>query len=232
MPEGVDYQSEIYYRYPSSPDPRNEDLHDNNLMFLRDVISKLTFGSPESLVSFTSDANAILDLLAHTGLDKGTLRYWEALCREAEFFIRQMKSLSISRTRASLSELHERVKVRREATNLAHGEFEKSSEAMRRHQQRSVDVGSKIDGLTIKLKDLWREYMSLLSRRTNLQVVQDREARAMERERHRYHIRQCAITDADAALARAVNELQTAEVEYQMLATITTQLRDLENRFI
>lgn len=144
--------------------------------------------------------------------------------------IRQMRSLSIARTRASLPELRERVKIRQDVTELAHGEFERSLEAMRRHQQRSIDIGSEIDSLTVRLKDLWREFTSLLSRRTDLQVVQDRQARAMETVQRRYQIKHRAIIDTNAALARAVKELQTVETEYQTLATINAQLRDLQSQ--
>ncbi|KAH0453895.1 hypothetical protein IEQ34_018219 [Dendrobium chrysotoxum] len=160
------------------------------------------------------------------------MMYWEGLCREAEFHVRRLKSLSIIRTRVSLSDLHEKVRICREAADAAHDKFKKSADAMRRHDQRSSDISAEVDKLSSKIKSFWREIRDSMSCKVDLQAKQDVQARIIERERNRYQIFHRAKQDAEAALTRAVEELHVAETEHQTLVEVMSQLQDVQSRLL
>ncbi|KAL0911696.1 hypothetical protein M5K25_019854 [Dendrobium thyrsiflorum] len=232
LPEGADYQSEIFCHIPRFPDTRNTDMRDQSVQFLREVISRLHPGSPESLDQFMNTANATLGVLAQVGLESEDMTYLEGLCREVEFYVRRLKSLSIIRTRVLLPDLREKVRIRREAADAAHDKFTKSADAMRRYNQRSASTSAEVDKLSSKIKNLWREIRDSMSCKVDLQAELEGQTRIIERERNRYQICHRALQDAEAALTQASEELHVAETEYQTLAEIMSQLQDLQSRLL
>lgn len=126
------------------------------------------------------DVSEGCDLLTYSRATRE--RYWEALYWETEFLIHKLRSLNIFRSCTSLADLQEQVMIYKEATNLAHNEFEKSAEALQCYCQRSIDTTFKIDKLIARIRKLWRDFMSIISWKLDLQTEQDRQARAVERK--------------------------------------------------
>ncbi|KAL0918563.1 hypothetical protein M5K25_010577 [Dendrobium thyrsiflorum] len=232
LPEGADYQSEIFCHIPRFPNTRNKDMRDQSVQFLREVISRLHPGSPKSLDQFMNTVNATLGVLAQVGLESEDMTYLEGLCREAKFYVRRLKSLSIIRTKVSLPDLREKVRIRREAADAAHDKFTKSADSMRRYNQRSASTSAEVDKLSSKIKNLWREIRDSMSCKVDLQAELEGQTRIIERERNRYQICHRALQDAEAALTQASEELHVAETEYQTLAEVMSQLQDLQSRLL
>lgn len=200
------------------------------MLFLRELISRLNPGSPDSLDRFVVDANTALDFLARFGLDELDLRFWEGLCREAELLVQQMKSLSVLRTRASLPRLREKIVTLQQIAAQARDEYQMSVEALRQQQDKSTTMTTEINNISKKMKSLLKEFTGLRSRKSRLQVEHGKRTQVIERGQHRHQIRHQAMLDAESALAQAVEELHTAEAEYESLAVIVSHLRDLQTR--
>ncbi|KAH0467644.1 hypothetical protein IEQ34_002677 [Dendrobium chrysotoxum] len=169
VPAGADYVSEIRYHAPVASDPWHGDMYGHCTSFLHDLIAQVDPGSPDSMGQFTSTANYTLGLLAQLGLETSEMPYWETLCRETEFYIRRLQSLSIMCTRVSLAELQGKVDGCRAAVNVARDEFDRSTEALRRQRESSSSMASEIEGLTSRVRDLWRDIKGVMSRKSDLQ---------------------------------------------------------------
>ncbi|KAL0924898.1 hypothetical protein M5K25_005758 [Dendrobium thyrsiflorum] len=230
VPAGADYISEIRHHVPVAPDPWHGDMYGHCTSFLQDLIARVDPGSPDSMGMFTSTANHTLGLLANLGLETSEMHYWETLCRETEFHIRRLQSLSILRTRVLLPELQEKVDRCRAATTVARDEFDRSTEALRRHREGLSSMAGEIEGLASRVKDLWRDIKGVMSRKSDLQEGHGRRERLIRREQQRNQMLQQSLQAAETALTRALEELHTAETEYQVLAEVTSQLGDLRAR--
>ncbi|KAH0449467.1 hypothetical protein IEQ34_020159 [Dendrobium chrysotoxum] len=230
VPAEADYVSEIRCHAPVASDPWHGDMYGHCTNFLHDLIARVDPGSPDSMGQFTSTANYTLGLLAQLGLETSEMQYWETLCRETEFYIKRLQSLSIMRTRVSLIELQEKVDGCRAAANVARDEFDRSTEALRRHRESSSSMASEIEGLTSRVRDLWRDIKGVMSRKSDLQEGHDRRERLIRREEQRNQMLHQALQAAETALTRATEELHTAETEYQVLAEVSSQLGDLRAR--
>ncbi|KAL0905454.1 hypothetical protein M5K25_023876 [Dendrobium thyrsiflorum] len=165
--------------------------------------------------------------IARLGLKGSEMLYWETLCRKAEFHIRRLQPLSILRTRVSLPELQEKVVGHRAAVDVAHDQFNKSIEALKRHCQSSSSMAGEIERLTSRVKDLWRDIKQVMSQKSDLQEGHDRRDRLIKREQLRNEMLHQALLAAKTALTQAVKELHAVEVEYQTLVEIVSQLGDL-----
>ncbi|KAL0907675.1 hypothetical protein M5K25_022099 [Dendrobium thyrsiflorum] len=229
-PVGADYVSEIRCHAPVAPNPWHGDMYGHCTSFLQDLIARVNPGSPDSMVQFTSTANYTLGLLAQLGLEDSEMQYWETLCREVEFHIRRLQSLSILRTRVSLPELQEKVDGCQAAVAVARDEFDRSTEALRRHQESSSSMASEIEGLASRVRDLWRDIKGVKSHKSDLQEGHNRRERLLQREQQRNQMLLQALQAAETTLSRAVEELHTAETEYQILAEVVSQLGDLRAR--
>ncbi|PKU61113.1 hypothetical protein MA16_Dca028539 [Dendrobium catenatum] len=229
-PTGADYTSKIRCHAPVASDPWHEDMYGHCTHFLQDLIARIDPGSPDSLGQFTSTANYTLGLLAQLGLETSEMEYWVNLCSEAEFYIWQLQSLSILRTRVPLPELQKKVDRRQAAVNLAQDEFDRSTEALRRHRESSSSMAGDIEGLTSRMMGLWKDIKEVMSRKTDLQEGHGRRERLIRREEQRNQMLCQTLQAAKTALTRATEELHTATTEYQILAEITSKLGDLRAR--
>ncbi|KAL0903221.1 hypothetical protein M5K25_027581 [Dendrobium thyrsiflorum] len=129
---GADYISEIRCHALTASDPWHGDMYNHYTSFLQDLITRVDPGSLDSIGQFTSIANYTLGLLAQLGLEDSEMQ-------------------------ASLLELQEKVNGCRAATAMARDEFDRSIEALRRHRESSSSMDSEIEGLTSRVKDLWRD---------------------------------------------------------------------------
>ncbi|KAL0927759.1 hypothetical protein M5K25_001967 [Dendrobium thyrsiflorum] len=228
VPAGADYISEIHHHVPVAPDPWHGDMYGHCTSFLQDLIARVDPRSPDSMGMFTSTANHTLGLLANLGLKASEMQYWETLCREIEFHIRRLQSLSVLRTRVLLPELQEKVDRCRAATTVARDEFDRSTEALRRHREGLSSMANEIEGLTSRVKDLWRDIKGVMSCKSDLQEGHGRRERLIRREQQHNQMLQQSLQAAETALTRALEELHTAETEYQVLAERTPEHNDRE----
>ncbi|KAL0919501.1 hypothetical protein M5K25_011596 [Dendrobium thyrsiflorum] len=165
--------------------------------------------SSESWVGFTSSADRLLGLFADFGVDTTELAFWEAVCREAESCIWQLRSLSVARARVTLPQLEEMVASRRAISDDTNDRLDRSAEALRRHRQSSSGMAQEVDGLTAWMQELWRDIRQMMSRIHHLQEM----------------------IEADSLLAWAVEQFQRAQSEFQTLNEVTGRLQSLRDLF-
>lgn len=117
------------------------------------------------------------------------------------------------------------MRIRREVVDLAH-DYEKSITVLRCHRQSSTYATLEIERLTTRLKELWGNFRSALSCQLSVQAKQVVRAQIIEREREeccsRTHHQ--AMVDAETALTIAVETLQLAKSEDELLAYFSAQL--------
>ncbi|XP_028553822.1 uncharacterized protein LOC110105091 [Dendrobium catenatum] len=97
VPGGADDTSKIFCHIPLLPDSRSASRCNHAREILRDLICSIDPGSPESWDRFTSYADQSLSLLASLGMDSSELVGWEMLCRDAEVFVRRLRSFATLR---------------------------------------------------------------------------------------------------------------------------------------
>ncbi|KAL0907039.1 hypothetical protein M5K25_025577 [Dendrobium thyrsiflorum] len=228
--EGFDYTSEIPCYVPVPPNLRTTDRCHHLVVLLRDLVSSIDPRSPESWVGFTSSAGRLLGLFADFGVDTTELAFWEAVCREAESCIWQLRSLSVTRVRVTLPQLEEMVASRRTIADDTHDRLDRSAEALRRHRQSSSGMAQEVDGLTARMQELWRDIRQMMSRTRHLQVGRDRRDRLTRREEQRHRSLQQEVMEADSLLVRAVEQFQRAQTEFQTLDEVTGRLQSLRDR--
>ncbi|KAL0917613.1 hypothetical protein M5K25_012687 [Dendrobium thyrsiflorum] len=228
--EGFDYSSEIPCYVPVPPNLRTADRCHHLVVLLRDLVSSIDPRSPESWVGFTSSASRLLGLFADFGVDTTELAFWEAVCREAESCIWQLRSLSVTRVRVTLPQLEGMVASRRTIADDTHDRLDRSAEALRRHRQSSSGMAQEVDGLTARMQELWRDIRQMMSRTRHLQVGRDRRDRLTRREEQRHRSLQQEVMEADTLLVQAVEQFQRAQTEFQILDEITGRLQSLRDR--
>ncbi|KAL0907464.1 hypothetical protein M5K25_021877 [Dendrobium thyrsiflorum] len=228
--EGFDYTSEIPCYVPVPPNIRTTDRCHHLVVLLRDLVSSIDPRSPESWVGFTSSAGRLLGLFADFGVDTTELAFWEAVCREAESCIWQLRSLSVTRVRVTLPQLERMVASRRTIADDTHDRLDRSAEALRRHRQSSSGMAQEVDGLTARMQELWRDIRQMMSRTRHLQVGRDRRDRLTRREEQRHRSLQQEVMEADTLLVQAVEQFQRAQTEFQILDEITGRLQSLRDR--
>ncbi|KAL0925857.1 hypothetical protein M5K25_004228 [Dendrobium thyrsiflorum] len=184
--EGFDYTLEIPCYVPVPPNLRTTDRCHHLVVLLRDLVSSIDPRSPESWVGFTSSASRLLGLFADFGVDATELAFWEAVCREAESCIWQLRPLSVTRVRVTLPQLEGMVASRRTIADDTHDRLDRSAEALRRHRQSSSGMAQEVDGLTARMQELWRDIRQMMSRTRHLQVGRDRRDRLTRREEQRH----------------------------------------------
>ncbi|KAL0919029.1 hypothetical protein M5K25_011096 [Dendrobium thyrsiflorum] len=218
--EGFDYTSEIPCYVPVPPNLRTTDRCHHQVVLLRDLVSSIDPRSPESWVGFTSSAGRLLGLFADFGVDATELAFWEA----------QLRSLSVARARVTLPQLEEMVASRRTIADDTHDRLDRSAEALRRHRQSSSGMAQEVDGLTVRMQELWRDIRQMMSRTRQLQVGRDRRDRLTRREEQRHRSLQQEVMEADTLLVQAVEQFQRAQTEFQILDEITGRLQSLRDR--
>ncbi|KAL0911749.1 hypothetical protein M5K25_019910 [Dendrobium thyrsiflorum] len=228
--EGFDYTSEIPCYVPVPPNLRTTDRCHHLVVLLRDLVSSIDPRSPESWVGFTSSAGRLLGLFADFGVDTTELAFWEAVCREAESCIWQLRPLSVTRVRITLPQLEGMVASRRTIADDTHDRLDRSAEALRRHRQSSSGMAQEVDGLTARMQELWRDIRQMMSRTRHLQVGRDRRDRLTRREEQRHRSLQQEVMEADTLLVQAVEQFQRAQTEFQILDEITGRLQSLRDR--
>ncbi|KAL0913167.1 hypothetical protein M5K25_016606 [Dendrobium thyrsiflorum] len=228
--EGFDYTSEIPCYVPMPPNLRTTDRCHHLVVLLRDLVSSIDPRSPESWVGFTSSAGRLLGLFADFGVDATELTFWEAVCREAESCIWQLRSLSVARVRVTLPQLEEMVASRRTIADDTHDRLDRSAEALRRHRQSSSGMAQEVDGLTARMQELWRDIRQMMSRTRHLQVGRDRRDRLTRREEQRHRSLQQEVMEADSLLVQAAEQFQRAQTEFQTLDEVTGRPQSLRDR--
>ncbi|PKU83973.1 putative S-acyltransferase [Dendrobium catenatum] len=132
---------------------------------LRDLISSIDSGSPESWDMFTSSADQTLSLLTSFKMDSSELLGWETLRREVEYYVRRLSSFSILRAGATLPELEARVVRRQAAAYDADDQFDRSVEALRRHWECSSRMG--IEEAILTARTTYENFRYRYDRRAN-----------------------------------------------------------------
>ncbi|PKU59153.1 hypothetical protein MA16_Dca026972 [Dendrobium catenatum] len=86
------------------------------------------------------------------------------------------------------------------------------------------------DRLTTRLQNIWRDAKQVISQRLHLREGSDRRDRLTRREEQRHQALHQEMVAADSSLTRAVEELQTAQLEFQALAEVTEKIESLQAR--
>ncbi|KAL0925270.1 hypothetical protein M5K25_003590 [Dendrobium thyrsiflorum] len=228
--EGFEYASEISCHVPLLPDSRSADRCSHTAALLKDLIFSIDPRSPASWIEFVPTADRLLGVLASFGVSTTELVFWESLCRALEYQIRRLRDLSVLRTRVTLPELEERVTRRREAADDTHDRFDSSAVALRRHRESTSRMDTEVSELTTRVRSLWRDIKEVMSKKTDVEERRGRRGRLTSREEQRYLALQQEMVAADSSLTQAVEELQTAQLEFQTLDEITVQLESLQAR--
>ncbi|KAL0929035.1 hypothetical protein M5K25_000975 [Dendrobium thyrsiflorum] len=228
--EGFEYASEISCHVPLLPDSRSVDRCSHTAALLKDLIFSIDPRSPASWIEFVPTADRLLGVLASFGVSTTELVFWESLCRALEYQIRRLRDLSVLRTRVTLPELEERVTRRREAADDTHDRFDSSAVALRRHRESTSRMDTEVSELTTRVRSLWRDIKEVMSKKTDVEERRGRRGRLTSREEQRYLALQQEMVAADSSLTQAVEELQTAQLEFQTLDEITVQLESLQAR--
>ncbi|KAL0905755.1 hypothetical protein M5K25_024192 [Dendrobium thyrsiflorum] len=203
---------------------------DHTAALLKDLIFSIDPRSPASWIEFVPIADRLLGVLASFGVSTTEFVFWESLCRALEYQIRQLRDLSVLRTRVTLPELEERVTRRREAADDTHDMFDSSAVALRRHRESSSRMDTEVSELTTRVRSLWRDIKEVMSKKADVEERRGRRDRLTSREEQRYLALQQEMVAADSSLTQAVEELQTAQLEFQTLDEITGQLESLQAR--
>ncbi|KAL0922687.1 hypothetical protein M5K25_006694 [Dendrobium thyrsiflorum] len=228
--EGFEYASEISCHVPLLPVSRSADRCSHTAALLKDLIFSIDPRSPASWIEFVPTADRLLGVLASFGVSTTELVFWESLCRALEYQIRRLRDLSVLRTRVTLPELEERVTRRREAADDTHDRFDSSAVALRRHRESTSRMDTEVSELTTRVRSLWRDIKEVMSKKTDVEERRGRRGRLTSREEQRYLALQQEMVAADSSLTQAVEELQTALLEFQTLDEITVQLESLQAR--
>ncbi|KAL0911143.1 hypothetical protein M5K25_019259 [Dendrobium thyrsiflorum] len=213
-----------------STDSRSADRCSHTAALLKDLIFSIDPRSPASWIEFVPTADRLLGVLASFGVSTTELVFWESLCRALEYQIRRLRDLSVLRTRVTLPELEERVTRRREAADDTHDRFDSSAVALRRHRESSSRMETEVSELTTRVRSLCRDIKEVISKKTDVEERRGRRDRLTSREEQRYLALQQEMVAADSSLTQAVEELQTAQLEFQTLDEITVQLESLQAR--
>ncbi|KAL0921556.1 hypothetical protein M5K25_008639 [Dendrobium thyrsiflorum] len=228
--EGFEYASEISCHVPLLPDSRSADRCSHTAALFKDLIFSIDPRSPASWIEFVPTADRLLGVLASFGVSTTELVFWESLCRALEYQIRRLRDLSVLRTRVTLPELEERVTRRREVADDTHDMFDSIAVALRRHRESSSRMETEVSELTTRVRSLWRDIKEVMSKKTDVEERRGRRDRLTSREEQRYLALQQEMVAADSSLTQAVEELQTAQLEFQTLDEITVQLESLQAR--
>ncbi|KAI0519110.1 hypothetical protein KFK09_006550 [Dendrobium nobile] len=230
VPAGYDYTSEIISYDTLPPTSMTSEMCNDLAQPLRRLVFSIDPRSPESWHDFSSTANQLLGLLAKYGASTTELCFWEAVCREAESCIWHLSSLSITRSTVTLPEREGMVVSCRARADGAHDLYDRSVEILRRHRQSTSDMTREEDGVTTHMWNMWRDITQAMSQRLHIQDRRRRGDRLIRREEQRQRALQQKMLDADASLARAVEQFQVAQSEFQTLATVTDRLEKLRAR--
>ncbi|KAI0514163.1 hypothetical protein KFK09_010197 [Dendrobium nobile] len=230
VPAGYDYTSEIISYDTLPPTSMTSEMCNDLAQPLRRLVFSIDPRSPESWHDFSSTANQLLGLLAKYGASTTELCFWEAVCREAESCIWHLSSLSITGSTVTLPEREGMVVSCRARADGAHDLYDRSVEILRRHRQSTSDMTREEDGVTTRMWNMWRDITQAMSQRLHIQDRRRRGDRLIKREEQRQRALQQKMLDADASLARAVEQFQVAQSEFQTLATVTDRLEKLRAR--
>ncbi|KAI0519473.1 hypothetical protein KFK09_006921 [Dendrobium nobile] len=230
VPAGYDYTSEIISYDPLPPTSVTSEMCSDLAQPLRRLVFSIDPRSPESWHDFSFTANQLLGLLAKYGASTTELCFWEAVCREDESCIWHLSSHSITESTVTLPEIEGMVVSCRARADGAHDLHDRSVEILRRHRQSTSDMTREEDGVTTRMWNMWRDITQAMSQSLHIQDRRRRGDRLIRREEQRQRALQQEMLDADASLARAVEQFQVAQSEFQTLATITDRLEKLRAR--